>query len=212
MNLAPQLDNTGATGQGDKAALADPALDQLFREARTYNSFVEEPLPQALLRAVYDLAKWGPTSGNVCPARFVFVATPEGKARLSPYLSRGNRAKTMAAPVCVIIAYDLDFAEKLPQLFPHEPSAKYWFKDPVVRQETALRNSSLQGAYLILAARSLGLDCGPMSGFDNAGVDREFFEGTPFRSNFICNLGHGTQANLFPRLPRLSFEEACSIV
>lgn len=192
------------------AAFDDPALDRLFLQARTHNGWTDEALPENLPEMLYELVKWGPTSANVSPARFVFIATPEGKARLSPHLSSGNRAKTMAAPLCVIVAYDLDFAEKLPTLFPHAPTARYWFNDPVVREATALRNSSLQGAYLIMAARALGLDCGPMSGFNNAGVDEAFFAGTALRSNFLCNIGHGDPAGLFPRNPRLSFEEACS--
>ena len=196
---------------GTSQNLGDAALDQLFRTARTYNAWTDAPLPDQLAERLYDLAKWGPTSANVSPARFVFVSTPEGKARLSPHLSSGNRAKTMAAPVCVIIAHDLAFAEKLPQLYPQQPSARHWFSDPVVRDTTALRNGSLQGAYLMMAARALGLDCGPMSGFDPAGVDQEFFAGTLIRSNFLCNIGYGAASGLFPRNPRLSFDEACQI-
>lgn len=203
---------TATTSESTGLDLENPALDRLFRQARTHNGWIEDALPETLPETLYELLKWGPTSANVSPARFVFVRTPEGKARLSPHLSSGNRAKTMAAPLCVIVAYDLDFAEKLPTLFPHEPSARYWFGDPVVREATALRNSSLQGAYLIMAARALGLDCGPMSGFDNAGVDAEFFAGTPVKSNFLCNIGHGDPAKLFGRNPRLSFQEACSTV
>lgn len=186
-------------------------LDRLFRKARTYNAWTNAPLPERLAELLYDLVKWGPTSANVSPARFVFVSTPEGKARLSPHLSNGNRAKTMAAPLCVIVAYDLAFAEKLPRLYPHQPEARYWFDDPVICETTALRNGSLQGAYLIMAARALGLDCGPMSGFDNDGVDREFFAGTPIRSNFLCNIGYGAAGGLFPRHPRLAFEEVCQL-
>ncbi len=193
-------------------SLEDHALDQLFREARTYNAWTGDPLPADLPRLLYDLTKWGPTSANVSPGRFVFVSTPEGKARLSPHMSKGNHDKTMAAPVTVIVGYDLEFAEKLPVLLPHAPSAKFWFADPVVKQETALRNSSLQGAYLIMAARSLGLDCGPMSGFDNAGLDAEFFAGTTIKSNFLINIGYGSETDLFPRNPRLDFDEACQVV
>jgi 3-hydroxypropanoate dehydrogenase len=193
-------------------SLADGSLDQLFRTARTRNRWRTEILSEALLHAVYDLAKWGPTSANVSPARFVFVASDEAKARLAPHLSSANRPKMLAAPVCVIVAHDLDFAQHLPTLFPHQPGAKDWFSDPEVERTTALRNGTLQGAYLMIAARSLGLDCGPMSGFDNAGVDEAFFPGARIRSNFICNIGHGTDEGLFDRLPRLSFETACSIV
>jgi nitroreductase len=206
------MDSAPSAPPAPSSPLDDDALDQLFRTARTRNGWSPEPVSEVLLRAVYDLAKWGPTSANCCPARFVFVTSDEGKARLAPHLSAGNRAKTMSAPVCVIIGYDLDFASRLPELFPHEPTAGSWFADPVVRQTTAFRNGTLQGAYLMLAARSLGLDCGPMSGFDNAGVDAAFFAGTNVKSNWLCNIGHGTDENLYPRSPRLSFEDACSIV
>ena len=189
----------------------DKALDQLFRTARTRNAWSDAPVSETLVRALYELAKFGPTSANASPARFVFVTTPEGKARLSPLLSAGNRAKTETAPVTVIIGHDLDFAEKMPMLFPHDLSAKHWFSAPGVTELTAFRNGTLQGAYLMLAARSLGLDCGPMSGFDNAGVDAEFFAGTNIKSNFLCNLGYGTDENMFPRSPRLDFEDACKI-
>lgn len=190
----------------------DRALDQLFRTARTRNGWTPEAVSETLIRAVYDLAKWGPTSANSSPARFVFVASEDGKRRLEPFLSAGNRAKTMSAPVCCIIAHDLDFARKLPKLFPHDPTASSWFADETVRDVTAFRNGTLQGAYLHIAARALGLDVGPMSGFDNAGVDREFFAGTNVRSNWLCNIGYGSDENLFPRSPRLDFEEACRIV
>jgi 3-hydroxypropanoate dehydrogenase len=188
------------------------ALDQLFRSARTHNAFTDQPVTEAELRALYALMKWGPTAANATPARFVFVTSPEAKARLKPALSPNNVDKTMAAPVTVIVAYDLDFHEQLPKLFPHA-DARAWFDGPQEgRREAALRNGSLQGAYLILAARALGLDAGPMSGFDNALVDAAFFAGTSIRSNFLVNLGHGDPAGLFPRLPRLSFEEAAQIV
>ncbi len=192
-----------------KPELDAAALDQLFREARTYNAFSETPVADETLHAIYDLAKMGPTSANVSPGRFVFVTTPEGKAKLLPHVSTSNRPKTAAAPVNVIIAYDLDFAEQIPFLFPQNPGAKAWFADPELVQETAMRNGSLQGAYFMLAARALGLDCGPMSGFDKKGVDAAFFEGTRWRSNFLCNLGYGTAQNLFARLPRLDFATAC---
>ncbi|MCS3848722.1 3-hydroxypropanoate dehydrogenase [Xanthomonas campestris] len=187
------------------------ALDQLFRTARTQNAFLDTPVSEAQLRELYDLLKWGPTAANGSPARFVFVTTAEGKEKLKPALSEGNAAKTLAAPVTAIIGFDEDFHEKLPYLFPHA-DAKSWFDGPrTARTESAFRNSSLQGAYLILAARALGLDAGPMSGFDNAKVDAAFFAGTPIKSNFLVNLGYGDPAGLFPRLPRLSFDEAARI-
>ena len=187
------------------------ALDQLFRTARTQNAFLDTPVSEDLLRELYDLVKWGPAAANGSPARFVFVTTAEGKEKLKPALSEGNAAKTLAAPVTAIIGFDEDFHEKLPYLFPHA-DAKSWFDGPrTARTESAFRNSSLQGAYLILAARALGLDAGPMSGFDNAKVDAAFFAGTPIKSNFLVNLGYGDPAGLFPRLPRLSFDEAARI-
>jgi len=192
-----------------KPDLGPEALDQLFRTARTFNAWSEEPVPQEKLRAVYELARLGPTSANVSPGRFVFVSSPEGKARLLPHVSSGNRAKTAAAPVCVIMAYDLEFAEQIPTLFPHNPGAKAWFADPAVALDTARLNGTLQAAYMMLAARSLGLDCGPMAGFDRAGVDAAFFAGTPWRSNFLCNIGYGLSEGQMPRLPRLAVETAC---
>jgi 3-hydroxypropanoate dehydrogenase len=194
------------------AALDSIALDRLFRTARTRNGWSDRPVPEALLRELYDLLKWAPTSANASPARFVFLTTPAANARLAPFLSSSNHDKTMAAPVTVIIGYDVAFGEHLPRLFPHAPGAKDWFADPELARETAFRNGSLQGAYMIIAARALGLDCGPMSGFDTAGVDKEFFAGTTVFTNFICNLGYGTDENLFDRNPRLSFEEACQIL
>jgi 3-hydroxypropanoate dehydrogenase len=193
-------------------AINDEALDVIFRKARTQNKWQDKPVSPALLMAIYDLMRWGPTSANMSPARILFVTTKEAKERLKPFLSEGNRDKTMAAPATAIIGYDVAFAEKLPQLFPHAPDAKNWFKDPAIAQVHAFRNGSLQGAYFIIAARSLGLDCGPMSGFDNAGVDREFFGGTTVKSNFLCSVGYGDPAGLFPRSPRLSFDEACKIL
>ena len=192
--------------------LEPAALDQLFRTARTRNACSDRPVPETLLREVYELAKWGPTSANVSPARFVFLTTPEAKARLAPYLSAANRNKTTRAAVQVVVAYDLDFARHVPRLFPQNPGAAAWFADPAVAQETAFRNGSLQGAYFMLAARALGLDCGPMSGFDRAGVDAEFFSGTSWRANFLCNLGYGTDEAMFPRHPRLDFDEACEVL
>lgn len=193
------------------AALEPHALDVLFRQARTYNRFTGEVSDETLHR-LYDLLKWGPTTGNSCPARFVFLKSPEAKAKLGPALDEGNHKKTMAAPCTVIIAYDLAFFTKMPVLFPHT-DARGWFdgKSDADLTTIALRNGSLQGAYLLLAARSLGLDCGPMSGFDNAKVDAAFFAGTRWRSNFLVNLGDGDPASIFPRSPRLSFDEACRI-
>ena len=190
--------------------LPDASLDQIFRTARTHNELGGE-VSDDTLRQLYDLAKWGPTSANMTPARLVFVKSAEAKAKLEPALDEGNRAKTMAAPVTVIVAHDEDFHEKLPYLFPHT-DAKSWFEGPREgRREAAFRNGSLQGAYVILAARALGLDTGPMSGFDNAKVDEAFFAGTAIKSNFLINLGHGDTAKLFPRSPRLSFDEAARI-
>jgi 3-hydroxypropanoate dehydrogenase len=192
-------------------ALSADAFDQLFRQARTYNAFSGE-VDDATLERLYELLKWGPTTANSCPARFVFVKSAEAKAKLEPALDEGNRAKTMAAPCVVIVAHDLDFYEKLPVLFPHT-DAKSWFegKPDSALETVCLRNGSLQGAYLILAARALGLDCGPMSGFDNAKVDAAFFAGTRWRSNFLVNLGKGDPSSIFARSPRLSFAEACRI-
>ena len=193
------------------AILADAALDQLFRTARTQNAFQDRPVEDSQLHALYELLKWGPTAANSTPARFVFVKSAEAKQKLAPALSEGNRAKTLAAPVTVIVGFDEDFHEKLPFLFPHA-DAKSWFDGPREgRHEAALRNGSLQGAYLILAARALGLDAGPMSGFDNAAVDAAFFAGTAVKSNFLVNLGYADPAGTFPRLPRLPFDEAARI-
>jgi 3-hydroxypropanoate dehydrogenase len=197
----------------DNSAIA-PSLDLLFREARTQNAWKSDSVDEALLREVYDLAKMGPTASNSGPARFLFVTSDEAKARLKPFLFASNGDKMAAAPVTVIIGHDLDFYEKLPQLFPHggEQLKAYFAGSEQVAADTAFRNSSLQGAYLMIAARSLGLDCGPMSGFDNAGVDREFFPGGRIKSNFICSLGYGDPSGVWPRNPRLSFEEACQIL
>ncbi len=191
--------------------LPQAALDQLFLSARSRNAWRKETLPDSTWRELYDLLKFGPTSANLSPARFVFVTTAEGKAKLAPHLSESNRAKSLDAPAIVIIAHDLAFADKAAELFPINPAVGAWFADPAVAELTALRNGSLQGAYLILAARALGLDAGPMSGFNNTGVDEAFFAGTTLRSNFICALGHGADES-FPRLPRLSFDTACQIV
>ena len=193
-------------------ALTDEALDVLFRHARTHSHWLPRPVDDALLRAAYDLAKWGPTSANMCPMRVVFVRSPGAKEKLRPCLDAGNVDKTMAAPVTAVIGMDVHFYEHLPRLFPHA-DAKAWFKDlpEEVLEHVALRNSSLQGAYFMLAARAVGLDCGPMSGFDNARVDAAFFAGTSVKSNFLCNLGYGSPAQLHPRNPRLGFEEACTL-
>jgi 3-hydroxypropanoate dehydrogenase len=185
--------------------------EQLFDNARTQNGFTGEPVSEATLRQLYEMMKWGPTSANSSPARIVFVTSPEAKEKLLACVSPGNLEKTRAAPVTAIIGMDLAFYEKLPHLFPHA-DAKSWF---VGKKEfidtTAFRNSSIQGAYLIVAARALGLDCGPMSGFDNAKVDAAFWAGTEVKTNFICNLGRGDPSKVFARSPRLSFEEACRI-
>lgn len=186
--------------------------EQLFTHARTHNGFAPEPIPEATLRELYELTKWGPTSANSSPARFIFVTTPESKEKLLAGVSAGNFEKTKQAPVTVIIGMDMEFYEKLPKLFPHA-DARPWFADKQAMIEaTAFRNSSIQGGYLILAARSLGLDCGPMSGFDAAKIDAAFWAGTTVKTNFLVNLGRGDATKLFGRSPRLSFEEACKIV
>ena len=187
-------------------------MDQLFDKARTHNAWLPREVPDALLHRVIDLMKMAPTSANCSPARIIFVRSPEAKARLAPMLDEGNRAKTLAAPTTAIIGYDMQFYEHLPKLFPHA-NARAWFAGNDAKiAETAFRNGSLQGAYLILAARALGLDCGPMSGFNNAGVDAEFFSGTEIRSNFLCNLGYGDPAGVYPRLPRFAFDEVAKIL
>jgi 3-hydroxypropanoate dehydrogenase len=184
-------------------------LDQLFRTARTRNGWTDRRVSDAQIRELYELLKLGPTSANSCPGRFVWVRTPEGKARLAALASQTNRPKILAAPLTVIIGFDLDFAEQLPKLFPARgQQMKELFQNADLAQTTAFRNGSLQGGYLILAARALGLDTGPMSGFDNKAVDAEFFAGTPIKSNFLCSIGYGSDENLFPRNPRLTFEEA----
>jgi 3-hydroxypropanoate dehydrogenase len=203
------------------------ALDQIFRKARSHNGWLDRPVTDDTLRQLYDLMKWGPTSANSSPARFVFIRSRQAKERLRPILSPGNVEKTMSAPVTVIVAYDLLFFEKLPRLFPHSPSMRDLFAhNPQLVEETAKRNSSLQGAYMIVAARALGLDCGPMSGFDNAKLDEEFFgagkEGGDceqeffpaghVKSNFLCNFGYGDASKLLPRSPRLEFNEASTLL
>jgi 3-hydroxypropanoate dehydrogenase len=196
------------------ASLSEDALDLIFRKARTHNAWLAKPVPDELLRRVYDLAKWGPTSANSSPMRVVFVKSAEAKARLAPALSAANAAKTAAAPVCAIVAYDTRFYEFVPRLFAHQPEAIEWFRAPGKEQvaaTTAFRNGTLQSAYLMIAARALGLDCGPMSGFDNAKVDATFFPDGRWKSNFLCNLGYGDPDKLLPRNPRFSFDEACII-
>ncbi|MCW8994611.1 MAG: malonic semialdehyde reductase [Psychromonas sp.] len=189
------------------------ALAQTFLEARTFNKFSNEPVPEQLLMQLYDLMKWGPTSMNCQPAHFVFVRSAQAKQRLQPALMEGNQEKTMAAPVTVIVATDTEFYNHLPEQFPAIPNAREMFLgDAEFSQATAFRNSSMQGAYLILAARMLGLDCGPMSGFDNSAVDAEFFPEGRYKSNFLINLGFGDSSGNYPRGPRLSFEQAASIV
>jgi 3-hydroxypropanoate dehydrogenase len=190
-------------------SISTGALDQLFRAARTYQEWTDAPVEEGVVRDLYELLKWGPTSANSSPARFVWVRSPQGKAKLAELTWERNRPKILAAPLTVIIGNDLEFAERLPQLMPHNAEAmQKAFAHPAVAEATAVRNGTLQGAYLIIAARALGLDCGPMSGFDNAGVDQAFFAGTGIRSNFICSIGHGNPDSLFPRNPRRSFEDA----
>lgn len=192
--------------------LDDHALDILFRDARTHNGWEDTPVPEETLHQLWDLMKMAPTSANCQPVRLKFVTSDAAKQKLEPMLMEGNREKTMAAPVVAIIGFDLDFYEHLPRLFPHT-DAKSWFEgNESLIEETAFRNGTLQGAYLMLAARALGLDCGPMSGFDQEAVTREFFAGTNVRANFLCALGHGTDENLFPRSPRPAFDEFCEII
>ncbi len=192
--------------------LSESALEQLFRNARTFNAWLPRPVSDGQLQEIYELAKFGPTSANASPMRVVFVKSAEAKAKLAPWMSDGNRAKTMEAPVTAIIATDHAFYEQLPKLFPHA-DARSWFvgNQPLI-DTTAFRNATLQGAYVLLAARAIGLDCGPMSGFDNAGVDAAFFAGTTIKSNFLISIGYGDASrNLFPRSPRLAFNEVCTI-
>lgn len=192
-------------------SLSPTSLDQLFREARTFSHWQPRAVEDTLLHQIYDLMKFGPTSANSSPARIVFVRSAEAKEKLKPALSEGNVEKTMAAPVCAIVGHDMEFYEQLPKLFP-QTDARSWFAGkPDAISQTAFRNGSLQGAYLILAARALGLDCGPMSGFDATKVDAAFFAGTSVKSNFLCNLGYGERGKLHTRNPRLDFTEACQI-
>ena len=187
------------------------ALSIIFEDARTHSAWQDRPVSEDVLRAAWDLAKMGPTSANCSPARVVFVVSREAKEKLKPSLSEGNVAKTMAAPATAIFGYDLAFYERLPELFPHTDARSWFVGNDKLIETTAFRNATLQSGYFILAARALGLDCGPMSGFDNAKVDEAFFAGTSIRSNFLCNLGYGDASKLRPRNKRLSFEEACRI-
>ena len=193
------------------SALPAIALDTLFRDARTFSHFRSVPVSDGMLQEIYDLLKWAPTTGNSSPGRFVFVRTAQAKARLKPALASGNTAKTMAAPVTVIVAHDLEFYENLPRLFPHTDARSWFAGKPDHIATSAFRNGSLEGAYFILAARAMGLDCGPMSGFDNTKVDAAFFPDGKWKSNFLINLGYGDKATLHPRNPRLDFGEACRI-
>jgi 3-hydroxypropanoate dehydrogenase len=192
--------------------LDDVSLDTIFRAARTHNGWTSKPVTEETLRELYELVKMGPTSANSSPARFVFLLSPESRERLKPALSEGNLAKTMAAPVTVIVAYDPFFYEHLPKLFPHADARAWFAGNQALAEETAFRNGTLQGAYLIMAARAIGLDTGAMSGFDRATVDRTFFDENGWKSNFLVNLGEGDHAALFPRSPRLAFEDACMIL
>jgi 3-hydroxypropanoate dehydrogenase len=195
--------------------LDDAALDTIFRAARTQNGWQDRPVSDADLRAIYDLAKWGPTSANCSPMRLQFVKSPAAKARLKPFLSPGNVEKAMAAPAVAIIGYDLAFHDHLPKLFPHNPDARNWFagEEKIAHATaTAVRNSALQGAYLVIAARALGFDCGPMSGFNADGLDREFWAGSRVRTNFLCGIGYGDPAKVFARSPRFDFDEVAKIL
>ncbi|MHB1559050.1 MAG: malonic semialdehyde reductase [Isosphaeraceae bacterium] len=196
----------------DRKRVDGEALDVLFREARTHSAWLPRPVPGELLRAAYELARLAPTSANTSPARFVFLTTPEAKERLVPALMPGNVDKTRSAPVTVIVAQDMEFYEHLPRLFPFVDARSWFAGNPGMIADTAARNSSLQGAYFLLAARALGLDCGPMSGFDSEKVNAEFFPDGKWRANFLINLGYGDHAQLYPRAPRLEFDEACQVV
>ncbi|HEY4077689.1 MAG TPA: malonic semialdehyde reductase [Rhizomicrobium sp.] len=193
-------------------AVSDAALDTLLREAHTTRKWLDKPVSDTLLMAIYDLMRWGPTATNITPARIVFVVSKEAKERLKPHLDAGNVRQSMEAPVTAILGYDLDFARYLPRLYRDNPNAQGWFTDAEANKTLALRNGSLQGGYFILAARALGLDCGPMGGFKPAGVDAEFFADTQIKSNFLCNLGYGAPGGTRPRNERLGFDEACQIL
>lgn len=194
------------------APLGEAELDLLFLQARSHNGWKGDAVSDEQLQSLYNIVRMGPTSMNCSPARFIFIRSDEGKQRLLPALSKGNIEKTLAAPVIVIIGYDLDFPEYLPQLFPHTEAKRFFAGKPEHTETTAFRNSTLQGAYLLIAARAMGLDCGPMSGFDHAKVDAEFFSGTAVRSNFLCAIGVGDSSKLFQRHPRLSFSQACELM
>lgn len=192
--------------------LSQESMDLLFGAARTHNEWLPEPVSDELLHSLFETMKWGPTSANCSPARLIFVKSPEQKKQLASCMAAGNAEKTAKAPVTVIIGMDLAFYEKLPQLFPHA-DARSWFEgNQALIESTAFRNSSLQGGYLIMAARALGLDCGPMSGFDADKINASFFTGTSTKVNFVCSLGYGDSEKLFPRSPRFAFDEACKIV
>ena len=195
-----------------RGMLDDDGLDLIFRAARTHNGFTPAQVSEALLREVYDLAKWGPTSANATPARFLFIVSTEAKDKLAPAMSTSNRAKTLAAPVTVVIGYDTKFYELLPELYPRDPTARSWYEGKPDVETIALRNSALQGAYLMLAARALGLDCGPMSGFDAELVNKTFWPEGRIKANFMCNIGYGDDARVHARSPRLAFDQACQVV
>lgn len=185
----------------------------IFQEARTHNDWLDKDIPNDILMEIYDLMKWGPTSANCSPTRIIFVKSKASKDRLLPFVIESNLEKTKSAPVTAIIGYDINFHDHLPKLFPHNPDAQNWFNHSIdIAEETAFRNGSMQGAYFIIAARALGLDCGPMSGFDKEGVDNEFFRDTNIKSNFLCNLGYGDKTKLFERSPRFKFNEICEII
>ncbi len=185
----------------------------IFQEARTHNDWLDKDIPNDILMEIYDLMKWGPTSANCSPTRIIFVKSKASKDRLLPFVIESNLEKTKSAPVIAIIGYDINFHDHLPKLFPHNPDAQNWFNHSIdIAEETAFRNGSMQGAYFIIAARALGLDCGPMSGFDKEGVDNEFFRDTNIKSNFLCNLGYGDKTKLFERSPRFKFNEICEII
>lgn len=193
--------------------LSDKDLDLIFREARSFSTWTDRKISEVTLQAVYDLMRWGPTSANCSPARLVFLTSDEARERMKTHIAPGNLDKLMTAPVTVIIASDSKFYDCIPELMPHNPAAREWFSgDEALAEETAFRNSTLQGGYFMIAARALGLDCGPMSGFDAAGVNAEFFPDGQVKANFLCALGHGKPEDLFPRSPRLGFDDACQIL
>ena len=200
------------TAVQERSTIPEVAVEQLFTGARTHSAWLPAKVHDDTLRALYDLMKWGPTSANTSPARVVFIRSPEEKARLLPCLAPPNVEKTKTAPVTAIVAMDMAFYDRLPELFPHVDARSWFAGNPGLIEATAFRNGSLQGGYFIMAARAVGLDCGPMSGFDNAKVDETFFKGTTWKSNFLCNLGYGDAAKLHPRNPRLAFDEACKIL